>query len=523
MANVFISYTRADQKQVAAIAEALTRKGYTVWWDTSLLAGARFRATIALQLAAAQCVVVVWSPISVNSDWVLDEAEYAKKQEKLIPIEITTCAIPLGFRQLQTESFVDWNGTKEASQFHRLCTALTAQIAISCARGVTGKIDEAVRSEARSIKLRSVWRSVAYRSLPIVAGATLLGLIATYIRTPYVIASIFQRTVATDVAALRDAVDYQTVFRTLEKEVMDNDRLGIVANLSHHRLAEIASLGHTGNSPTSVENVLAYFARMNFGDSTRVGAALDAISYLHRISPASSATYKLEQAITANLRKDRAIATICDKPCNEEWALVSTGTPRLSSSPINNFAAFCLRRTDITVAEYHIFDPDYPQSAAETDPIRNISWFDAAAYAAWKNARLPRFEELNVALKLSGITEDPMRILDYAWLLQNSADSVQSVASKKPDRLGLFDLVGNVYAWTSDWYVSDQQLQLGGQFTRSKLVFGASYQTSLKQEAMSFRNQEGPFAQRAYLGMRLARDPTRAGDCRFTDQTGNPQ
>lgn len=39
MTDIFISYSRHDQAWVAKLARALEDVGYSVWWDTQLLAG----------------------------------------------------------------------------------------------------------------------------------------------------------------------------------------------------------------------------------------------------------------------------------------------------------------------------------------------------------------------------------------------------------------------------------------------------------------------------------------------------
>ncbi len=43
---------------------------------------------------------------------------------------------------------------------------------------------------------------------------------------------------------------------------------------------------------------------------------------------------------------------------------------------------------------------------------------------------------------------------DYAWYISNSQGKTQQVGLKKPNQLGLYDMVGNVYQWTQDcWNV----------------------------------------------------------------------
>lgn len=86
MTDVFISYSKTDRALVEALAAELQSSGYVVWWDTSLLTGDDFRSSIDAQLEAARAVIVVWTPNSVGSKWVISEAEHADRQGKLIPL-----------------------------------------------------------------------------------------------------------------------------------------------------------------------------------------------------------------------------------------------------------------------------------------------------------------------------------------------------------------------------------------------------------------------------------------------------
>lgn len=113
MADVFISYARADQAQVAPIAAALEQAGYTVWWDRHIKGGHDFSEDIEQELEAARAVVVLWSEASVKSHWVRDEAATARDAGKLIPVSIDDAPSPMGFRQLHTIDLTKADGNDD--------------------------------------------------------------------------------------------------------------------------------------------------------------------------------------------------------------------------------------------------------------------------------------------------------------------------------------------------------------------------------------------------------------------------
>ena len=102
MAQVFLSYSRADADSAKAIATALMESGHTVWWDKHISGGSKFAAEIERALEAAEVVIVLWSANSVASPWVLDEAAEGRDSGRLVPIALDDCKPPLGFRQFQT-------------------------------------------------------------------------------------------------------------------------------------------------------------------------------------------------------------------------------------------------------------------------------------------------------------------------------------------------------------------------------------------------------------------------------------
>lgn len=124
MSDIFISYSRHDQEWVGKFAKALEDVGYSIWWDTRLLAGDEFHDVIPAALEQASCVIVVWSKVSVTRKWVRAEASRAHDKEVLIPIQIESVQIPMPFNLLQAENMQQWNGKRNHPAFQRLVTSI---------------------------------------------------------------------------------------------------------------------------------------------------------------------------------------------------------------------------------------------------------------------------------------------------------------------------------------------------------------------------------------------------------------
>jgi serine/threonine protein kinase len=108
MADLFISYSRADRTRCDAICETLRLEGYSVAIDhLSIETGEPYRARIRQEIDRATVVIVLWSATSTSSkhSFVLDEVDYAVRREKvLLPliIDATPDGEVLGYGQLQS-------------------------------------------------------------------------------------------------------------------------------------------------------------------------------------------------------------------------------------------------------------------------------------------------------------------------------------------------------------------------------------------------------------------------------------
>jgi hypothetical protein len=124
VADVFISYVAEDRVSAERIALGLEGVGYSVWWDRHIHGGANFGDEIEHQLNAAKIVLVLWSKRSLESQWVRDEAQQARDENKLIPIRLDRVQPPLGFRQVQCLDFGAWKGESKALPFVDLVNSI---------------------------------------------------------------------------------------------------------------------------------------------------------------------------------------------------------------------------------------------------------------------------------------------------------------------------------------------------------------------------------------------------------------
>jgi formylglycine-generating enzyme required for sulfatase activity len=113
--------------------------------------------------------------------------------------------------------------------------------------------------------------------------------------------------------------------------------------------------------------------------------------------------------------------------------------------------------------DYHWRDISFAQDLDH--PVACVSWNDANEFVQWKSDkhgikyRLPTEAEWEYAAsggndyreKWSG-TNNEGDIGVYAWYFTNSDDRTHPVGQKRSNKLGLFDMSGNVWEWVQDNY-----------------------------------------------------------------------
>ncbi len=125
MADIFIGYASEDRSRVKALAEALEQQGWSVWWDwKSIPVGKTWRQAIEEGLEAARSILVLWSSESIGKDWVIDEADFGKERKILVPVIIDDVRPPIGHRQIQAASLIEWQGEVSHTGFRQIKQAL---------------------------------------------------------------------------------------------------------------------------------------------------------------------------------------------------------------------------------------------------------------------------------------------------------------------------------------------------------------------------------------------------------------
>jgi hypothetical protein len=120
MAEIYVSYKRADRSRIAPIIGALQAQGFTLWFDADLSGSSSFNAQIEREIMAAQCVLVLLSVASSKSEWVRAEARLGLRESKLIPVLLEDVQIPEDFNHIVCADLRSWHGDINDRQFQDL-------------------------------------------------------------------------------------------------------------------------------------------------------------------------------------------------------------------------------------------------------------------------------------------------------------------------------------------------------------------------------------------------------------------
>lgn len=126
--HIFLSYSRDDLKRAKRIVDGLTAEGISIWWDQQIPTGATWRVETGDRLKTATAVVVLWTKISVRSQWVLEEADSGRQRGVLCPVLLDAVEQPIGFGSTQACKLVKWSGDRRDPEWRHFVSSLLTKM-----------------------------------------------------------------------------------------------------------------------------------------------------------------------------------------------------------------------------------------------------------------------------------------------------------------------------------------------------------------------------------------------------------
>ena len=87
-------------------------------------------------------------------------------------------------------------------------------------------------------------------------------------------------------------------------------------------------------------------------------------------------------------------------------------------------------------------------------PADHVRFLDAKTYCSLQGKRLPTEAEWEYAARAGSNAQNPYgkNFDEYVWHVTNSVRTPNPAKSKKPNKWGVHNMLGNVWEWVSDWY-----------------------------------------------------------------------
>lgn len=188
---------------------------------------------------------------------------------------------------------------------------------------------------------------------------------------------------------------------------------------------------------------------------------------------------------------------------------------------------FYLGKTEVTQKQW--FDvTGYNSSKFKCSdcPVESVNWDNVQDFIkklnreTGMNYRLPTEAEWEYAARSGGGREQwagagkESELGTYAWYGGNSNSNTHAVAGKSPNKLGLYDMMGNVWEWCSDWYAryyyenSPAKDPQGPSNGLHRVIRGGGWRSKAKALRTTDRNDFVPTSKKfSDIGFRLARTP----------------
>ncbi len=178
--------------------------------------------------------------------------------------------------------------------------------------------------------------------------------------------------------------------------------------------------------------------------------------------------------------------------------------------------SFSIGKTEVTQALWTAIMGNNPSNfQGDNLPVEYVSWNDCQEFIkrlnnlTGYNFRLPTEKEWEYAArggsKSRGYTYSGSNVLDnVGWYDSNSEYTTHPVGEKAENELGLCDMSGNVFEWTSDLWSEDYSSERdGGTGGDLRVIRGGGYRNTSNACRNTFRHKESASSSYTNLGFRL--------------------
>ena len=178
-----------------------------------------------------------------------------------------------------------------------------------------------------------------------------------------------------------------------------------------------------------------------------------------------------------------------------------------------NVATFYIGRTEVTQDLWLAVMGSNPSIFRGGNlPVEQVSWTECQAFCerlrqlTGRQFRLPTEAEWEYAARggnrSRGYKYSGGNDLYYlGWYTDNSGSTTHPVGTKQANELGIYDMSGNVWEWTSDlWSSNYSSYRNGGSF---RVIRGGSWRDNARSCRSADRNGGSPDGRSSHLGLRL--------------------
>ena len=169
---------------------------------------------------------------------------------------------------------------------------------------------------------------------------------------------------------------------------------------------------------------------------------------------------------------------------------------------------FWLGQTEVTNEAFGRFNKSNGSAQHGQLPRAGVTWDDAKRFCEWSGGGLPTEAQWEYAAR-AGTSEPRYGPLGaVAWYVDNSDRFPHPVKQMKPNAWQLYDMLGNVWEWTQDWYqptylAAEPQVDPQGPLTgKIRVLRGGAWDSEPFSARASFRNGDVPAARDNFIGFR---------------------